>query len=100
MKVILNKVVFGIKSPWRSFIDLVVICDCLDAATDNLSRNYRKNKTLNDVLPEFVKEAGTRYNPVMVKAIVGDKDLCKKLDRALTSYRYELLKQVRNRFIK
>jgi len=88
------------KSPWRSFIDLVVICDCLDAATDNLSRNYRKNKTLNDVLPEFVKDAGTRYNPVMVKAIVGDKELCKKLERALTSYRYELLKQVRNRFIK
>ena len=87
------------KSPWRSFIDLVVICDCLDAATDNLNRNYRKNKTLNDVLPEFVKDAGTRYNPVMVKAIVGDKDLCKKLERALTSYRYELLKQVRDKFI-
>lgn len=88
------------KSPWRSFIDLVVICDCLDAATDNLSRNYRKSKTLYDVLPEFVKDAGTRYNPVMVKAIVGDKDLCEKLERALTRYRYELLKQVRDKFIK
>lgn len=87
-------------SPWRSCIDLVTICDCIDAATDNLGRNYRKNKTLQQVLEEFKRDAGTRYNPVMVKALVNDEELCKKLEYVVTNYRLEQLKEVRDRYMK
>ena len=88
------------KSAWRSCIDLVTICDCIDAATDNLGRNYRKNKTLQQVLGEFKRDAGIRYNPVMVNALVNDEELCKKLDYVVTTYRFEQLKQVRDRYMK
>lgn len=87
-------------SPWRACIDLVTIADCIDAATDNFGRNYRKNKTLQQVLGEFKLEAGTRYNPVMVNAILKDEELCKKLDYIVTTYRFEQLKEVRDRFMK
>lgn len=87
-------------SPWRACIDLVTIADCIDAATDNFDRNYRKNKNLQQVLLEFKKEAGTRYNPVMVNAILQDEELCKKLDYIVTTYRFEQLKEVRDRFMK
>ena len=87
-------------SPWRSCIDLVTICDCLDAATDNLGRNYRKNKTMQQVLEEFKRDAGTRYNPVMVKALINDEELCKKMEYVVTNFRLQQLKEVRDRYMK
>ena len=40
-------------SPCRPVIDLVHICDCLDAATDYLSRNYHNAKDFDTVLSEL-----------------------------------------------
>lgn len=88
------------KSPWRSFIDLVTICDCIDAATDNINRNYRKSKTLKEVLEEFKRDAGKIYNPVMVNALSGDEELCRQIEDIITKQRYEQLKEVRNRYMK
>lgn len=88
------------KSPWRSFIDLVTICDCIDAATDNINRNYRKSKTLKEVLSEFKRDAGTVYNPVMVDAISGDAELCRQIENIITEQRYEQLRDVRSRYMK
>lgn len=87
-------------SPLRPVIDLVVISDCLDAATDNLNRNYRHAKTLHEVLLEMKKQAGTRYNPVMVNALLHDETLCREVERIVTEGRYHCLREVRNRFIK
>ena len=86
-------------SPWRSMIDLVTICDCIDAATDYLDRNYRVPKTLDAVVKEFEAEAGTRYNPAMVKSLVEDKAMFEKLNNIIVSDRPRQASMVRARYI-
>lgn len=51
------------KSPYKIIIDLVMAADCLDAATDEVGRSYRKGKTFEDFQKELSEEAGTRYAP-------------------------------------
>lgn len=87
-------------SPWRSYIDLVTLCDCIDAATDNINRNYRTPKTLAEVLTEFKQEAGTRYNPVMVEALCNDAELCKQIEDIIKNQRRELVNQVRSQYLR
>lgn len=87
-------------SPWRTMIDLVTISDCIDAATDNVNRNYRTAKTLDEVLDEFKHDAGRVYNPVMVDAIRKDKQLRRKIEHVVTIERAAQLKEIRDRYIK
>ena len=87
-------------SPWKACIDLVTLADCLDAATDFFGRNYRRNKTLKQVLVEFQRDAGTIYNPVMVKSLVNDEMLCNKVEHEITDYRFVLLKALRDHYLK
>ena len=62
-------------SPYRDAIDLIHICDCLDAATDYLSRNYHRAKPFDVVLNELKAGRGTEYNPDMVDVILSDREL-------------------------
>jgi len=71
-------------SPVRAIIDLITICDCLDAATDTLGRNYQIGKSSDDVLAEIVQGGGSRYNPYIGNFIMNDGNLRNKL-RWLTS---------------
>ena len=68
-------------SPDRIIIDLVTLCDCLDAATDRISRNYRKAKTVRQVLQEFMEGAGTRYNPNLVRLMIENETLVDTLSK-------------------
>lgn len=47
-------------------IDLLTIADSMDAATDNIGRNYAKGITLEQLLGEFRQQSGTRYAPFAV----------------------------------
>lgn len=68
-----------IHSPCRPIIDLVHICDCLDAATDYLSRNYHNAKDFDTVLKELADGSGTQYNPDIINLILTHSDLRKEL---------------------
>ncbi|MBR5712829.1 MAG: hypothetical protein IKX54_04460 [Lachnospiraceae bacterium] len=72
------------KSKFRILIDLLTICDCMDAATDVFGRNYTKGKTFESVIAEFKKSAGTQYNPDIVKFIDENEELKNEL-RQMTS---------------
>ncbi len=78
-------------SPDRIMIDLITLCDCLDAATDTLGRNYRHAKTVHDVAAEFMRDAGTRYNPDLVALICSDEVLLDKLEEMTVSSRKKLV---------
>ena len=54
---------------------MIHICDCLDAATDYLSRNYHRAKPFDVVLNELKAGRGTEYNPDMVDVILSDREL-------------------------
>ena len=57
------------KSRRRFLIDIITLCDCMQAATEKLGRNYRKEKSFETVMEELKQGAGTRYNPELVKLI-------------------------------
>lgn len=75
-------------------IDLITICDCLDAASDVIGRNYSCMKSLPCILNEFKRESGTRYNPQIVAFLMENKDLQQQLHATITTERqntfYEL----------
>ena len=60
-------------------IDLITLSDCLDAATDNLGRNYQRAKKVSAVLEEFAAGSGTRYNPDLVHLLLTDAHLNARL---------------------
>ncbi len=75
-------------SPYRPAIDLIHICDCLDAATDYLSRNYHRAKTFDTVMDELKAGRGTDYNPDIVDLILSDQELYQEL-KSLTEQNRE-----------
>lgn len=67
------------KSPIKIFIDLITICDSLDAATDTLGRNYTTAKSFEQVLAELQANAGSYYSDVLVDFISNSRNLKKEL---------------------
>ncbi len=65
----------NLHSPQKLFIDLITICDTLDAATDNLGRNYARTKQFKEVLEELNNERGSRYSDSIVDLILNDDEL-------------------------
>ncbi len=71
----------------KFLIDVIAICDTLDAATDYFGRNYTVKKTFKDVLSELKAESGRRYCPDIVDLIENDKELYNKIDALLSGGR-------------
>lgn len=55
--------------------DIITICDCIDAATDTLGRNYAKPKDFLTVFKELQESAGTQYSKEIVDFIANDNNL-------------------------
>lgn len=69
------------KSPYRFMIDIITLCDCMQAATERVGRNYKREKSFEKVMEELREGAGTRYNPDLVKLIDDIPELYKELER-------------------
>lgn len=85
-------------SPQKIFIDLISICDSIDAATDKYGRNYTATKTLQNVMEEMNTCVGTRYSPELVDFISKDNVLQEQIEHVLSEgrinayhYMYKLL---------
>ena len=68
------------QSPYRFMIDIVTLCDCMQAATERVGRNYKQEKSFEKVMEELREGAGTRYNPDLVKLIDDVPELYKELE--------------------
>lgn len=79
----------NLSSPYYPIICLVTICDCLDAATENIGRNYHRPKPFEIVLREFIKESGTRYNPQLIDFIRWNQDVQLAMKQIVSDGRYE-----------
>ncbi len=51
------------KSPYKTMIDIVLVADCLDAATDTVGRSYSRGKTFDEFEKEILEGLGTHYAP-------------------------------------
>ncbi len=78
-------------SDYRIVIDIITICDCIDAATDHLGRNYKKAKTLDMVLGELIAESGTRYNPELVEIVKNSERLKKEMRYIVSEGRLDIM---------
>lgn len=67
------------KSPYRFMIDIITLCDCMQAATERVGRNYKQEKSFEKVMEELRAGAGTRYNPDLVKLIDDIPELYREL---------------------
>ena len=76
-------------SPQKIFIDMIAICDSLDAATDSYGRNYAKAKKFETVVRELRSRAGTQYSGVIVDLICEDEALRSQLKDLLENRRDE-----------
>lgn len=70
--------------PVRPLIDIVTICDGLEAATDAVGRNYNPLKIFQTLMDEFDAGAGTRYNPDVIQVIHDDQELWHELEQQVT----------------
>lgn len=81
-------------SPLRMFIDIITICDSLDAATDTLGRNYAEPKDFETVLRELDVAGNTRYSRTLVDLIQSNGSLRDQLVRLLAHGRSETYYEV------
>lgn len=73
----------NIQSPYRMLIDIITLSDCMQAATEHVGRNYKGEKNFDTVMAEFRRDAGTRYNPDLVKHIDANPQLALQLNDLL-----------------
>ena len=74
----------------KIFIDIISLCDSLDAATDHLGRNYTSEKCFERVLTELKTGKGTRYSDVLVDLILTDMELQENIRRLLEEGRRQV----------
>ena len=88
------------KSPMRIIIDIVTLSDCMQAATEQVGRNYRGEKTFDTVMAEFRKDAGVRYNPDLVSLIDAHPDLAQKLADLINEGWVEIYYDIYSQYMK
>lgn len=69
------------KSDYRVFIDIIRICDFIDAATDFLGRNYTGVKEFRTILDELKFGRGTSYSAVIIDQIINDEFLIRSIEK-------------------
>lgn len=57
----------------KVLVDILSICDSLEAATSRIGRNYRSAKNFLQILDEFISDAGVRYSADIVNFILGSQ---------------------------
>ena len=87
------------KSPMRIMIDIVTLSDCMQAATEQVGRNYKGDKTFDTVMGEFRRDAGTRYNPDLVDLIDHHEDVANKLAELVNDGWAEIYYNIYRQFI-
>lgn len=80
----------NLASPQRLLIDLIRICDSLDAATDTFGRLYAAPKSFQTVLKEFQMLKGTSYSDVLVDFISEHEDVQHLLENLLEEEREQV----------
>ena len=88
------------KSPVRTMIDIVTFCDCMQAATERLGRNYKKEKTFEMLMEEFRHDAGVRYNPDLVKLVDAHSSVKKALSELVSDGWLDVYFEIYQNFIK
>lgn len=69
-------------------VDILTLCDSLEAATSHIGRNYRQAKTFVQIFDEFLSESGTRYSSEVLQTIIGTPEAYHNI-RQMVDYRWK-----------
>lgn len=78
----------------KPVVDLISICDSMDAATDILGRNYTTGKTFEQLMEELEAGSGTRYSSEIVSFLQKSEDLRTRLKNLVTEQREQVYFEV------
>lgn len=67
------------RSQYRLLVDILTVADCIEAATNRLSRNYRRYKSFDNIMQDISSQSGTRYSPVVINSILKSPTAASKL---------------------
>ncbi len=77
------------KSPYFPIICIVSLCDCMDAATENIGRNYHTPRSFEDVMKEFEELSGEQFHPELIDFILSDSYTYKRMKLVVDDGRYD-----------
>lgn len=86
------------QSPVRIMIDIVTFCDCMQAATERLGRNYKQEKTFDMLMDELRQGSGTQYNPALVQLVDEHPALRQRLSRLVADGWLEIYYDIYSRY--
>jgi HD-GYP domain-containing protein (c-di-GMP phosphodiesterase class II) len=88
------------RSKVRIMTDIVTLCDCMQAATEKIGRNYKKEKPFYRFMEELNRDAGTRYNPQLVDLINQHPDIYTRLQELVEDGWLEVYYNIYSQFFK
>lgn len=74
---------------FKALVDIVTVCDSIEAATDDIGRSYSVAKSFSQIVDELRSESGTRYSPDVV-ALFDDEEFFHSVEQALSEERREI----------
>ena len=74
---------------FKSFVDIVTVCDSIEAATDDIGRSYSIAKSFSQIVNELRSESGTRYSPDVV-ALFDDVEFFRSVEEELSRERQDI----------
>lgn len=87
------------KSPYFPLICLVTVTDCMDAATENVGRNYHTPKDFETVMAEFNAYIGEQFHPDLLNFINNDQVVYDKLKTIVSDRRYDFYYDMYKRYM-
>lgn len=89
----------GSGSPVRVLVNLIQICDCMEAATDSIGRSYKREKSMDELIRELAAGAGQRYNPELVRFLQENTGLVETLGYICTFGRNRVYYETYSEFL-
>lgn len=80
-------------SQFKALVDIVTVCDSIEAATDDIGRCYSIAKTFPQIIEELRRESGTRYSPDVI-ALFDDEEFFKSVEEDLLRERQDIYFEV------
>ena len=74
---------------FKPIVDIVTVCDSIEAATDDIGRCYAKVKDFSTLVDELRWGSGTRYSPHVV-ALFDDEEFFRTVEQGMYTKREEI----------
>lgn len=73
----------------KPLVNILIIADCIDAATDNIGRLYGLGKTLEDLIQEFDESKDVRYSGY-ISGLFHEEEIRRKINYVIGDRRKEI----------